>query len=134
LDGHLPRGRHLVSEEFRTPNDGPDLTPRQIEVDLNRADAPTFAAAVRLCGEHDLATGQGIREALEPIHGDVLVDLSACEFIDSSVIVMLLAAHYAARREGRRLELLLPAENSKVTRTLEVSGARQLLTVHLARP
>jgi anti-anti-sigma factor len=105
-----------------------------IEVELMPTAASAFAATVRLNGEHDLATRREIQDALEPIEGDVLVDLSACEFIDSSVIVMLLAAHYAARREGRRLELLLPAENSKVTRTLEVSGARQLLTVHLARP
>ncbi|MDX6569453.1 MAG: hypothetical protein QOH15_2031 [Gaiellales bacterium] len=105
-----------------------------IEVELRPAAAPTFAAAVRLAGEHDLATRRDIQDAIEPIEGDVLVDLTECEFIDSSVIVMLLATHYARRREGRRLELLLPSENSKVTRTLEVSGAKQLLTVHVARP
>jgi anti-anti-sigma factor len=107
---------------------------RTIEVELMPTAASDFAATLRLSGEHDLATRRDIQDALEPIDGDVLVDLSACEFIDSSVIVMLLAAHYAARREGRRLELLLPAENRKITRTLELSGARQLLTVHLSPP
>jgi anti-anti-sigma factor len=111
-----------------------DPTVRTVEVELLPVAAPAFAATVRLSGEHDLATRREIQDAIDPIEGDVLVDLSACEFIDSSVIVMLLAAHYARRREGQRLELLLPVENSKVTRTLEVSGARQLLTVHVARP
>jgi anti-anti-sigma factor len=102
-----------------------------VEVVLNPADAPTFAAAVRLCGEHDLATGPDIREALTPIHGDVLVDLSACEFIDSTVIGVLLADAYARKEQGHRLELLVPADNHTIHRTLHVSGVAKLLDIRV---
>jgi anti-anti-sigma factor len=126
---YLRPEQHLVSEEFRMQNDGPDLTPRPIEIDLKPDDAPTFAAAVRLCGEHDLATGPDIREALKPIHGDVLVDLSACEFIDSTVIGVLLADANARKAQGHRLELLVPADNRNIHRTLHVSGVAKLLAI-----
>jgi hypothetical protein len=39
----------------------------------------------RLRGEHDLTTSTGVREALAPIQGNVLVDLSDRVFLDSSV-------------------------------------------------
>jgi anti-anti-sigma factor len=108
---------------------GREAAPRAIEVDLRPADAPTFAAAIRLCGDHDLATEAELRKALTPIDGDVLVDLSACDFIDSTVIGVLIAESRARTREGHRLELLVPAANRIVTRTLEVSGVARLVPV-----
>jgi hypothetical protein len=36
-------------------------------------------------------------------------------------------------REGHRLELLVPPGNRTISRTLEVSGIRDLLTVHSSR-
>jgi hypothetical protein len=63
-----------------------DPTVAAIEVELWPARAPAFAAIIKLCGEHDVATSGDVREALASIHGHVLVDLSACSFVDSSAI------------------------------------------------
>ena len=103
--------------------------PRAIEVDLGPFAAPPFAARVRLSGEHDLATSRDVIDTLASLYGDVLVDLSACEFIDSTIIAALLESARERQREGQRLELLVPIENAVVTRTLEVAGAGSLLTI-----
>jgi anti-anti-sigma factor len=100
-----------------------------IDVDLRPAAAPSFAARVRLCGEHDLATETDLRDVLRPIIGDVLVDLTECEFISSSVIGVLLADAYTRKGEGHRLELVVPTENRAVRRPIRVSGIDKLLCV-----
>ena len=51
---------------------------------------PGYAATVLLRNEHDLASSEGIASVLAPILGNVLVDLSECEFMDSTVISVLL--------------------------------------------
>jgi anti-anti-sigma factor len=101
-----------------------------IEVEYSAARAPAFAAVLTLCGEHDVATSDGLREALAAIHGHVLVDLSDCDFVDSSVLSVLLRDSHTRGSGGQRLELLVPVANVTVSRTLEVSGVAQLLTVH----
>jgi anti-anti-sigma factor len=101
-----------------------------IEVEFGQA--PAFAAVVKLCGEHDIATSEHLREALAPILGNVLVDLSDCAFVDSSVITALVLDSRERARERQRLELLVPAANTTVTRTLELSGVTEVLTVHRA--
>jgi anti-anti-sigma regulatory factor len=88
----------------------------------------------RPCEEHDLATTDELHTALSAIHGDVPVELSACTFIDSSVIGVLLASAAAQKNDRHRLELLVPDEGTGVRRTLEVSGETKLLTTHAARP
>ena len=103
----------------------------EISVDLRPADEPGFAAVVRLRGEHDLATGDELRAVLALIDGNVLVDLSACEFIDSTVISVLISSDHERAKEGQRLELRV-LEGGQIARTIEVSGVGQLLIVHHA--
>jgi anti-anti-sigma factor len=107
-----------------------------IHVELRPALATSYAAVVSLCGEHDLATSSDLRVALAPLHGDVLVDLSECEFPDSSAIRTLLDKSQDLKRDGHRLELVVPAENTNVRRIIEIIGLAQLMTVHgrLPRP
>ena len=66
--------------------------------------------------------------------GDLLIDLSGCEFIDSAVIAALLEKFEDLRREGYRLELLIPPEQKNVRRVIEVIGLGTLMTVHDAIP
>ena len=80
----------------------------EISVDLRPADEPRFVAVVRLRGEHDLATGNELRAVLAWIDGNVLVDLAACEFIDSTVISVLISSDHERAKEGQRLELRVP--------------------------
>lgn len=105
-----------------------------IRVELDPSHTRGYAAIVLLCGEHDLATSPEIGLALAPIRGDLLIDLSGCEFIDSAVIAALLEKFEDLRREGYRLELLIPPEQKNVRRVIEVIGLGTLMTVHDAIP
>ena len=69
------------------------------------------AAIVTLRGEHDLSTRAEISDALARVGNEahVLVDLSECSFIDSSVIGVLVVAFQALDEQGRRLELAIPS-------------------------
>ncbi len=115
----------------------PDITrerPNGIEVQLHPAATPAFAALVALCGEHDLATSDELRDAIASLHGNVLVDLEHCEFLDSSALTVLVGAWRERTSAGERLELVVPPANTQILRTLEVSGLADVLTVHAAAP
>lgn len=99
-----------------------------IQVEIRPADLPGFAAIMHLVGEHDLATSASFRDALRRINGNVLVDLSECSFVDSSVIAVLFGDQQARAREGQRLELLVPPGGT-VARTLHVAGIAALIPV-----
>jgi anti-anti-sigma factor len=101
-----------------------------IRVELRPAHAAGYAALVTLSGEHDLATSEELGATLAPIDGNLLVDLSPCEFIDSSVIGVLIGKSTGLVREGHRLELVVPAANTVVRRVVEVVGLRSLMPVH----
>ena len=111
-------------------------TPSAPVVDVELAPrAPSgYVALVSLHGEHDLASSDELRAALDPIAGDLLVDLSACAFIDSTVIAVLLGKRHALRDAGHRLELVVPAANVPVARVLDVVGMRDLVRVHERMP
>jgi anti-anti-sigma factor len=101
-----------------------------IQVESQPVRAPAFAAIVKLCGEHDIATSEGIRDALAPISGHVLVNLSDCSFLDSTVLSAFVLDSRARSLRGHRLELAVPESNKRIVRTLQVSGLTEVLTVH----
>ena len=105
-----------------------------IEVELRPGDLPAFAAVVSLSGEHDLASAPQVLATLRSISGNQLVDLSACSFVDSSIISTLISASQELEREGHHLELLVPRENVIVARTLELVSMRDLFVIHEERP
>ncbi len=116
------------------PRRADDVALAGLEVEVRPADAPGFAAVVALRGEHDLATAPAISETLSSLSGNVLVDLSDCTFIDSTVIGSLIRSSRALERDGHRLEVLVPPENQVIMRTLEVVNLRDLIVVHSERP
>jgi anti-anti-sigma factor len=93
------------------------------------------AAIITLCGEHDLATRAEINATLARVGDgvDLLVDLSDCSFIDSSVIGALVAAFQVLAAQGRRLELTIPPEAVAVRRVAQVAGLTTFLTIHETR-
>jgi anti-anti-sigma factor len=107
----------------------PDQPQSDIEVEVRPARAPQYAAVVSLRGEHDLATSAALREALEPLFGDVLVDLTDCTFVDSTVIGSLIASAQGLQREGHRLSLVVPPDNANVARTLEIVRIGELIRI-----
>jgi anti-anti-sigma factor len=119
-------GVRMVVAENREPQ----LAGAVVEVLPLPAIAPGYAAIVKVGGEHDIATIPRIRETLGLIHGNVLVDLSDCTFLDSSVIHAFVDDARERRREWQSLELIVPAANANVARTLRVSGMGDLLVVH----
>ncbi len=90
----------------------------------------TDTTVVFVHGEHDFGSRGIIEEALMPLRGLVLVDLSRCGFIDSSVIAVLLAKSTAIEREGGRLELIVPPRQAYLTSAVARLGVRGLLAVH----
>src|SRR3954462_10486704 len=78
-----------------------------------------------LRGELDLATAaeleQLVNERLDAGQ-DVVVDLRGLEFMDSSGIRVLVAAHARAARNDTRLFVVRPADGTAVAKIVEVSG------------
>ena len=107
-----------------------DVARASIEVECRAADVSAFSAVVRLRGEHDIATSVRIREALAPIDGHVLVDLSDCAFVESTVVTAFVLDARERAAKGHRLELVVPTDNATVTRTLQLFGVSDVLPVH----
>jgi anti-anti-sigma factor len=106
-----------------------DQTPPEIDVEVRPARAPRYAAIVTLRGEHDLATTGQLRDSLRPLLGNVLVDLSECSFVDSTVIGALIAASQELGREGHELSLVVPPDNENIARTLEIVRIGELMPI-----
>jgi anti-anti-sigma factor len=102
--------------------------PRRPRIDV-KLETDGYVAVVALRGEHDVATSEAVRVALRPLHGVVLVDLSDCEFIDSTIIETLLGFAEQLAAEGHHLELLLPPPRSVVARALELIRIRDAVLV-----
>jgi anti-anti-sigma factor len=125
---------HVPSDPPLTSDAAPPAPEPTIDVELSPVQTPGYAAVVSLGGEHDLATSDELGATLEPIFGNVLVDLTRCSFMDSSVIRVLLAKLTDLKREGRRLDLVVPRDNASISRLVDVVGMRGLLTVHERLP
>ena len=123
----------VVSSTVAVPDPESDALPR-VDVHFGSSVAPAYAAVVSLHGEHDLATAPTIRDALSSLYGPVLLDLSPCEFMDSTVIRTILDKHRQLESDGHRLDLLVPPHRKTIRRVLDVSGLRLVLAVHDALP
>jgi anti-anti-sigma factor len=86
-------------------------------------------AIVALRGEFDLSVKPELAAALERAcsgEAGVVVDLSGCAFIDSTVIAVLLASCAALREHERNFALVI-AESGGVARTAQLAGLHALL-------
>jgi anti-anti-sigma factor len=103
-----------------------------IEVEIH---SPS-AAIVTLRGEHDLGSKPETAQALEDASRcrNVLVDLSECTFIDSSVISALLQASNKLTKRDGLLELVIPEGTHQAVRNVfELMGLQRLLPIHQTR-
>lgn len=81
------------------------------------------AVVLRVRGEADAVVGDRLRAELERAQGsrrDVRLDLSDCEFLDSSALALILLAHREMAREDR--QLTLHGASGQVGRLLRVTG------------
>jgi anti-anti-sigma factor len=92
-------------------------------------------AVVALFSEHDLHSRAALRAALAYAaeERNVLVDLSRCTFIDSSIISLLLATQRTLNARAGRCELVIPPQVGYVTRLFAITGIAGLFTVHASR-
>ncbi|MFJ3900283.1 STAS domain-containing protein [Streptomyces sp. NPDC090025] len=99
-------------------------------------------SVLRISGELDLVTSPVIRKRLHAAvaggRRDVVLDLSAVRFCDSSGVGVLIAARRLMRSCGGRLRLVLPArgaeEDAHVNRVLAALGVRRLFDVYPDAP
>jgi anti-anti-sigma factor len=110
--------------------DTPQPYDHHASIDVALTATGRYAATVHVRGGHDIATSRQLRDALAPLQGDVLLDLTDCAFLDSSVIFVIFADSNRRTEAGHRLELLAPRENATIRRTLEIARARDILPVH----
>jgi anti-anti-sigma factor len=97
-----------------------------LEVVVQERSGTPRVAVVRLRGEHDMASAVEVRRRLDQAvaTGPTIVDLSACSFLDSSIIACLIHAY---RQQGG-LSVVLPAGDSAAYRALLITGLHEFLT------
>jgi anti-sigma B factor antagonist len=89
------------------------------------------AELVQLAGEHDLYSGEELRQSLEQSLArcdHLIVDLSAAEFIDSTIVAVLIQTKKSATELNRKFNVVLGTAPA-VERVLEVTGVIPLLGV-----
>jgi anti-anti-sigma factor len=92
---------------------------------------------VAVRGELDLSTAlalEGPLEAAVASGGSVAIDLTECQFIDSTGIAMIVRAwqQIDAEEDGGR-DLVICSSNDQVRRVLEISGLNLSIPVHGSR-
>ena len=92
---------------------------------------------IAVCGELDLSTAPDLEgpleSALESDEGSVLIDLSRCEFIDSTGIALIVRAWQRLDGGDGGRALVLCSQNDQVRRVLEITGLELSIPVHQTR-
>jgi anti-anti-sigma factor len=89
------------------------------------------AAVVVLGGEHDLSSADEVQQTLDQslrACDHLIVDLSTAEFIDSTIVALLLQTKKNATEHDRKFNVVLGSA-PVVERVLEVTGTVPLLNV-----
>jgi anti-anti-sigma factor len=111
------------------------VNPAPFEVKIGDLEQGVRTISVR--GELDLSTAPELEgplnQALESGEGSMLIDLSQCEFIDSTGIALIVRAwqHLDSGKNGRAL--VLCSQNDQVRRVLEITGLELSIPVHGTR-
>jgi anti-anti-sigma factor len=103
--------------------------PEEFSISAAERDGRTW---LTMQGELDLATAPELeRLVVEGIDAgrEIVVDLRGLEFMDSSGIRVLVAAHARADRVGGRVVVVRPGAQSAVAKIVEVSGVDRELNI-----
>lgn len=114
------------------------MIPAPFEASVAQLDDGVRVIAVR--GELDLSTAPELEGPLEDAvaarDASVLVDLSECEFIDSTGIALIVRAWQrldrAADGEGQG-QVVISSYNDQVRRVLEITGLELSIPIHSSR-
>lgn len=107
-----------------------NLAPASAEVQAR----PDGVVVVTVIGEFDMVTSRelerGLAEAIETGDGEVVVDLHACTFADSSALGAFVRASQRLEQLGRRLRVERPRPH--VRRAIEMIGLERMLGLKAA--
>lgn len=114
------------------------MNPAPFEATAAQLDDGVRVIAVR--GELDLSTASDLERPLEEAisSGDasVLIDLSECEFIDSTGIALIVRAwqrlDHGADGEGSG-RVVICSDNEQVRRVLEITGLELSIAIHSSK-
>lgn len=88
-------------------------------------------------GELDLSTAPELEGPLDEVlgggEGSVLIDLSSCEFIDSTGIALIVRAWQRLDGSENGRTLVICSQNDQVRRVLEITGLELSIPVHMTR-
>jgi anti-anti-sigma factor len=89
-------------------------------------------AVTTLAGEHELVTRHLLLEALAQAapFRNLVIDLTPCSFLDSSVLGVFFATRDAREPGRERLALVLPERPDAVNTAVNLTGVRDLIPVH----
>jgi len=92
---------------------------------------------VSVRGELDLSTAPELEgpldQVLESGSGSVLIDLTSCEFIDSTGIALIVRAWQRLDSGENGRALVICCQNDQVRRVLEITGLELSIPVHGSR-
>jgi anti-anti-sigma factor len=111
------------------------VNPAPFEVKVG--DLEQGVRTISVQGELDLSTAPDLEgplnEALESGEGSVLIDLSRCEFIDSTGIALIVRAWQRLDSGENGRALVICSQNDQVRRVLEITGLELSIPVHTTR-
>ena len=111
------------------------MNPAPFEVKVGDPEHGVQTISVR--GELDLSTAPELEapleQALESGKGSVLIDLTRCEFIDSTGIALIVRAWQRLQSGENGRALVICTENDQVRRVLEITGLELSIPVHTTR-
>jgi anti-anti-sigma factor len=111
------------------------VTPAPFEVEVGDLERGVRTIFVR--GELDLSTAPELEgplnASLDGDQGSVLIDLSGCEFIDSTGIALIVRAWQRLDSGGNGRGLVICSQNDQVRRVLEITGLELSIPVHTTR-
>jgi anti-sigma B factor antagonist len=112
-----------------------DALVASVPFSVSRAGLEGSVGLIELSGELDISTAPKFKEELEALISDgftnVVVDLSAVEFIDSSALGVLVGA--VRRLHPHNGRMVVVAHSHAVTRPLTLTGLDRVFTVTATR-
>lgn len=111
------------------------MNPAPFEVKAGDPENGVQTISVR--GELDLSTAPELEgpleQALENGKGSVIIDLTQCEFIDSTGIALIVRAWQRLQSGDNGRALVICSQNDQVRRVLEITGLELSIPVHTTR-
>lgn len=104
------------------------MRPAPFEVRSEELEGGISAITVR--GELDMNTAPELEKSLEEAQdASIMLDLSDCEFIDSTGIALIVRTWQRLKSEGSG-QLVLCCINHQVRRLLEITGVENTISMH----